>query len=180
MTDSRAIAHRIKEAVAATKAVVPGYFEKTCEGRISKSGCGSVFAELDSVEKIEEALYESSWSEYSHPDLQDGTTAFATHDLHGFMGVVKLSELPSDALVALDDRKGTGKVSAVVKGVRGQETTLTVVILGDEQGKEVVFTFHPGEPVRASQVSMEPGMHGREVTVDEALKMGLVTAKITD
>jgi len=107
----------------------------------------------------------------------DGCFAFKA-ELPGQLGIIGLAGLPADAVVTLDDRKNTGKVSAVVEGVRGEEVPFTVLILGLEQGDEVVFTFHPGDPVRPSQVQAEPGLHGRTVTVSEALAMGLEMAKI--
>jgi len=105
-----------------------------------------------------------------------GCSAFVAN-ISGRLGIVELRSLHSDSIVTLDDRKNTGKVEAVVQGVRGKIKDYTVLILGPEQGEEIVYTFHPGDPVRPSQIPAE-GMHGRQVTVSEALDMGLEIAKI--
>lgn len=170
------ISRRIRDAIAATKKVVPGYFEKTVAQRLS-NGVGSVTTFSDATE-LENALLSAEWFEFNHPAVMAGCVAYATNDIVGEYGIVELRSLASDVIVTLDDRKGTGKVSCTVQGVRGQRVSHTVIMLGDEQGVEVVFTFHPGDPVKASQVTCEPGMHGRKVTVSEALDMGLETAKI--
>lgn len=169
---------RIAEAIRTTREVVPGYFEKTVEQRLP-GGCGSVLiGEFGGVSDVESALIGAEWEPFSHPAIMAGCEGFSTRSLKGHLGVVELTELPKDETVVLDDRKGTGKVSAVVRGVSGPVTDHIVIILGQEQGKEVVFTFHPGDPVRPSQVLMEPGMDGQEVSVEKALEMGLTTAKI--
>ena len=172
------IRNRIAKAVESTRRVVPGYFEKTLAQRagLSEQASGSIYEEI-TAEQLEQKLLTADWEEYSHPAVMDGCTAYKAA-LPGRLGVVELVSLPADSIVTLDDRKDTGKVSAVVEGVRGEEVPFTVLILGHEQGEEVVFTFHPGDPVRPSQVQTESGMHGRQVTVSEARGMGLETAKV--
>ena len=175
MTNNRDI---ICAAIQATVESVPGYFQKTCEQRLP-GGAGSVLTgEFGGWNDVREALENAEWTAVQHPDLMPGTRAFSTHDLRGRLGIVDLAALDDSDVVTLDDRKNTGKVSCTVNGVLGPEVDHVVIILGDEAGREVVFTFHPGDPVRPSQVSCEPGMHGRTVTVAEAREMGLTTAKI--
>jgi len=169
---------RIARAVETTRRVVPGYFESTLDQRagLSEKAAGSIYEGL-SESQLERKLLTADWEEYSHEAVLPECVAYKAI-IPGRLGIVELSQLPADAVVTLDDRKGTGKVSAVVEGVRGEEVDFTVLILGPEQGEEVVYTFHPGDPVRSSQVQAQPGMHGRQVTVAEALDMGLTTAKI--
>ncbi|NCA78316.1 MAG: hypothetical protein EOM90_18460 [Alphaproteobacteria bacterium] len=169
---------RIARAIDTTRRIVPGYFEKTVAGRLPKTGAGSIVVGFESAEELEKALINANWEAYSHPALMVGTEAFVTKDIRGQLGVIELVDLPADAVVTLDDRKNTGKVSCVVAGVRGQDVDFMVIILGPEQGEEVVFTFHPGDPVNPSQIQVEPGMHGRQVVISEALGMGLEMAKI--
>ena len=169
---------RIARAIDATRRIVPGYFEKTVAGRLPKTGAGSIVVGFESAEELEQALITVTWEQYSHPALMAGTEAFKTKDIRGMLGVIDLVDLPADAVVTLDDRKNTGKVSCVVEGVRGHDVDFTVIILGPEQDEEVVFTFHPGDPVNPSQIQAEPGMHGRQVAVPKALGMGLEIAKI--
>ena len=173
------IQQRIHSAILNTQEAVPGYFEKTCSQRLAATGCGSILEDgIKTMEDIQRALTSANWVEFHHHDLIPGTTAFKTSDIVGRLGVVSLDGMNDESVVTLDDRKNTGKVSCTIKGTLGPKVDHTVIILGDEGGKEVVFTFHPGDPVRASQVTCEPGMHGQERTVRQAREMGLTTAKI--
>ena len=169
---------RIAKAAETTRRVVPGYFEKTLAQRAELSGMavGSVYERVDGFE-LERMLLAQKWEEYSHPAVMPGCVAFKA-PLPGRLGIVDLSTLPEDAIVTLDDRKNTGKVSAIVEGARGPIQDFTILMLGDEKGEEVIFTFHPGDPVRPSQVQCELNMHGQQVTVAQALEMGLTTAKV--
>lgn len=172
------IQNRIAEAIDTTRQVIPSYFENTVKQRLPKSGAGSVVIGFDSAKKLEKALIKANWESYSHKALMAGTEAFITKDIQGQLGVVNLVDLPTNTVVTLDDRKNTGKVSCTVESVLGQNVDFTIIIIGQEQGEEVVFTFHPGEPVRPSQIQTESGMHGQQVAVSEAISMGLEIAKI--
>mgnify|MGYP001577513979 FL=1 len=169
---------RIRQAVGTTRKVVPGYFEKTLAMRAELSGesSGSVYLGV-TPSGLEEKILAAEWEPYSHPSVAPECVAFKA-PLEGQIGMADLRCLPPDTTVTLDDRKQTANVSATIKGVRGTKARFSVLILGPEQGEEVVFTFHPGDPVVPSKVKVEPGMHGKTVTVAEALVMGLETAKI--
>lgn len=178
-------AKRIQNAIVETKTLIPGYYEKTVAQRSPKTGCGSVVTSYKGqplYDGIGHAVFYDGWDGWEEyptcPCLMEGCTAFINRYFGGELGVVSLDDLPADSDIILDDRKNTGNVSATVKGVRGKKVDFIVAILGPEQGKEVLFTFHPGDPVNPSRVKTETGMHGRHVTVAEALKMGLQTAKI--
>lgn len=169
---------RIAKAVETTRRVVPGYFEKTLAQRagLSKAAAGSIYEGIDESQ-LEQTLLAAEWEPYSHAAVMQGCEAFKT-SLSGRLGIVDLRSLPPDTVVTLDDRKNTGNVSVVVGGVRGQMVDFTVLILGRERDEEVVFTFHPGDPVRPSQVKAEAGLHGKRVPVSEAIGMGLEMGKI--
>jgi hypothetical protein len=169
---------RIANAIDRTCKVIPGYFEKTLAQRagLSETAAGSIYESVN-VHQLERMLLNASWEEYSHPAVMPGCVAFKA-PIPGTLGIVELRSIVPDNFVKLDDRKGTGQVSCVVSGSRGETVDFTVIILGDENGEEVVFTFHPGDPVRPSQIQVEPGMHGKQITVSEAISMGLETAKI--
>jgi len=141
------------------------------------TGAGSIVDGFDSAEELEKALRNAEWEEYSHPALAQGTIGFKTYGITGRIGIIDIDSLPSDCQVTLDDRKNTGTVSATVQGVLGSQIGYTIAILGDEAGQEVLFTVHPGDPVTPSKVHAND-LHGVTVSRDEALKMGLVTAKI--
>jgi len=168
----------IAEVIETTRRVAPGHFENCVAQRaqLDPMAAGSLIEGVNSIQ-LEQILLNAEWEEYSHDALMPGCRAFKAN-IPGRLGVINLSQLPDNKIVTLDDRKNTGSVYCVVKGVLGPEVDFTVVILGLEQGEEVVFTFHPGDPVAPSEVSVEPGLIGQQVTVEEALKMGLKTAKI--
>lgn len=178
------VAERITAAIAATKRLVPGYFQATCESRGGENPCGSVILLNDkpafNVEHLLFSDYLSMWTEYDDcPNLMPGCKAYKLWKPGiGRLGVVELGSLEDDSVVTLDDRKNTGKVSATVKGALGKVVDFVVCIIGQEQGEDVIFTFHPGDPVNPSQVQAEPGLHGKTVTVSQARQMGLETAKI--
>ena len=167
----------IAKAIDATRATIPGYFESTLAQRagLSETAAGSVYEGVD-ADRLEQMLRAAEWESYSHEAVMTGCTAFRAA-IPGKLGIVGVASLPSDTVVTLDDRKDTGKVSAVVEGVRAEDVDFTVVILGEHEGAEVVFTFHPGDPIAPSLVPAE-GQHGREVSIEEALSMGLEMAKI--
>jgi hypothetical protein len=172
------INNRISLAVGAIKDLDSAYWANTLQQRLP-GGAGSQVLGVSDAETLEQALLSASWEEYSHEALMEGCVAYKTRDIQGRLGIIELASLPSDTVVTLDDRKNTGKVSAVVEGCLGPNVGHTVIILGIENGVEVVFTFHPGDPVRPSQVQAEPGLHGKQVTVEEACSLGLKTAKIS-
>jgi len=170
---------QIAKAIETTQRVVPGHFEKTVAQRaqLDKMSAGSVVENV-TASQLEQMLRAAEWEEYSHDAVMPGCHAFKTQDIVGRLGVVPLSQLSDDIVVTLDDRKDTGKVSCIVKGALGPKVDFTVIILGEEQGEEIVYTFHPGDPVNPSKIPMKIGMDGRQVTVKEALSLGLEIAKI--
>lgn len=176
--------NRIQEAIKNTKVVAPGYYEATCAQRSPKTGCGSVVTDFrgqkvyDGIGHLTFGDAWEGWEEYpSCPNLMPGCAAFINRDIGGELGIVPLSSLSPDTRIVLDDSKGTGFISATVKGQRGKHVDFVVAILGEEQGKEVLFTFHPGDPCIPSSVKAE-GLHGKAVTAKEAMELGLETAKI--
>lgn len=169
------IQKRIAQAINTTKQLVPGYFERTLTSRQPgiESSCGSVFEHKVS----EEDLIRAVWEPANLENVEEGCTAFTTKDLKGFLGVIDLNTLDLDTKVQLEDRKGTGNFQCLVKWVRGKYVDFTTIILGQEQGQEVVFTVHPGDPVSPSKIKADPDIP-TEITVAEALRLGFTTAKI--
>ena len=155
----------VQKAITAIAEVDAKYWSKTLAQRVDgPEAAGSVVVGISSAASLEELLLKTDWEEYSHPDVMAECQAFKAM-IPGRLGVTPLAALPKDTVVTLDDRKGTGKVSCTVKGIRGQQVDFTVLIVGTEDGREVCFTFHPGDPVRPSQIQTESGMHGRQVAV---------------
>ena len=166
----------VGNAISNTKKLVPGYFENTCKNRLS-GGVGSIYDQFDFVEELEKALLEADWTETTHPDVMAGCRVFKTN-LEGRFGLVKISDLSDDTKLIADDSKHTGKVAMTVKGIRGKIVPETYLIIGKEDGVDVVFTFHPGEPVRPSIVEVSKLNHGCEVSKSEARSLGFDYAKI--
>jgi hypothetical protein len=137
-------------------------------------------------EAIKDGILCGMYTEYTHPNIAAGCLAYEV-ELEGVLGVVRLSPFnPDEHYVKLIDPKGVGKVSAEVDPtsmnlVGDLETTYyTVIILGpkdDGSGGFTLWTFHPGDPVRASEVPAE-GNVGKTITIREAKKMGLTHAKV--
>ena len=170
--------HRIINAINTTISTIPEYFENTCKQRLT-GGAGSIFDGIKTIEEMKDWLERANWEEAKHPDVMPGCTAFKTRDIPGGrMGLVPIASLPEEAVIAASDPKGTGAVSMTVSGILGAEAPETWLILGDEAGEEVVFTFHPGEPVRPSILSVKDCPDGTILTKKEAINLGFDFAKI--
>jgi hypothetical protein len=133
-----------------------------------------------SIEALEELLF-SAVTEgdcpkvLNHPAIMPGCTAY-TVSLNGKSGIVPIWD---DANYTLEDPKKTGFVDCVMDGTLEDFTTVygTTVILGPEDGKEVLFTFHPGLPIAPSALKAEEH-EGIVVTGVEAKELGFEFAKI--
>ena len=173
---------RVWTALANTEKHLRDYYRAMLDQRAELSGkaIGSVY-ESTSSDELERVLHSVEWYEYTHPEIMAGCIA-AVADLPGRLGLVRLCELSYDTEVHLLDPKGTGKVSATVKGIRGRRVAETVLIMGPEKlpdgtEVEVVYTFHPGEPVRPSL--LEAGEHaGKVLMAAEAIRLGFDLAKV--
>lgn len=170
--------NRIKKAIETTKETIPGYFESTCEkhAELSEKPMGSVVLGVD-AKSLEDKIASADWRPFIHKDVTEGCEAFVS-DLKGLFGMIDLDTLPKDTEVTIVDPKKTGFASISVKGVRGQEVDFTVLILGKEAGKEVVFTFHPGEPCRPSTLPIKD-RNGDVISIEEAKELGFEKANIS-
>jgi hypothetical protein len=170
----------VSEVIATTRSAIPDYWESTLAQRAELSGkaAGSVYEGVDTTQ-LEQMLLAADWEPYSHPAVMQGCEAFRA-SIPGKLGLVKLQSLAPDTRVVFRDPKKTGQVSAVVEGVRSESADFTVIIIGDDEGKKVVYTFHPGDPVAPSEVmGASPGItDGTAGSVAQALEMGLVYAKV--
>ena len=168
---------RVQAAIRRTQLDLTDYWMQTLESRCANYGSGSRFLS-NSIIDIEKMLLSADWVPYpeaQHLLLEDCVAYRA--EIPGMLGVVKIKSLPESADILLIDRKQTGYLSAEVDSLYAQRlmpVDYTVIILGQEKGEEVVFTVHPGAPIRPSQ------LRGclRTVSRDEALDLGLVYAKV--
>ena len=179
------INQRVREALYRTAAFMPSYYGKMLAQRLPAGGCGSVFEGFDSPEQLAAAILGANWEPAEPPagSAIPGCGYFKTHDIPGGrMGLVHIVDLPDDVQIVARDPKGTGKVSMAVQGVRGPEAPETWLITGpgEEDGVsgEVVWTFHPGPPVRPSLVEVENVPDGTILTKAEAMALGFDLAKV--
>ncbi len=186
MTDTAGSTHtnRVLAAIAHTRRALPGYFEKTLAQRASLSPdhCGSTIH--GTVIEVEALLLEATWEPYEHTAVAPGCAAFRAY-LPGPLrvGVIELARLNGALSARLVDAKGTGyfEVEVVRRDVSenspAEYTDFVTAILGEHEGGEVVFTFHPGEPIAPSAVAVS-GVTEREISVAEARRLGFAYAKV--
>ena len=168
----------VNTIIDTTKKFFNEYFERTCAQRLA-DGAGSVFEGINSVKEMEEALRIADWSEATHPDVMSGCKAYKTTSIKGgHLGLVKIEDLPEDVKIIASDPKGTGKVSMTIQGELGPVAEETWLITGMEEGHEIVFTFHPGEPVRPSILEVKNCPDGTILSKEEAINLGFNFAKI--
>ena len=182
---------RIHAAVKATKEVLGSYWDKTVEQRLGFGG--SCYPDY-SKEELEKAILNADWEEAPHPAVMSGCTAFKATVPGGIFGLYKIEDLPEGTELEARDPKGTGYISFAIDNWRmlmGNRVDETWLILGPEQGREVVYTFHPGEPVQPSSLSVDDLDELREgareefqrdgwllVSREEALEHGFAYCKL--
>ena len=169
----------VRSALANTEEVLGGYLRKTLEMR-TDVGIGSTYDSISPDELLSQ-IKNADWKEVSHENVLPGCKAYVTTDIpDGRYGLVNISDLPDGTMLLAEDPKETGAVSMAVAGIPGKKTKETFLITGkdDDGERTVVYTFHPGEPVRPSIVSTEKVMDGTPVTKEQAVSMGFNLAKV--
>ena len=184
----------VVSAIGNMKALDGAYWDATLAQRLP-GGAGSHYTQFASKEALETALLGADWEPVQHKAVAPGCTAYRT-SIPGKIGVTTVQEILNGDFssqrcwllgnvckipLTLRDRKGTGQVSAEVDAdeLEPQELVCdyTYMIVGEEDGKTVSFTFHPGAPVPPSEISAE-GRDGESITMEEASDLGIVTVKI--
>jgi hypothetical protein len=171
----------VGDAIEATKRMLEpkGYWQNLLASR-QPDGTGSRFFRPVS----EEEILQWDWTEVTEMIPEGnrlGGCRYYRAPQQGLLGIVPLLQVPQEAPVYLEDPKGTGKVSAVIN--RNQlEVELgivnyTTLVVGPENGEDVIYTFHPGDPIRPSTVSAQEWA-GKTVSPAEAIALGLEYAKI--
>jgi hypothetical protein len=169
----------VLDAIASSTKNMPGYLidkvDSHCPG-----GTGSVWSDYVTVHQLRKA----NWEEVEHPEVMAGCRAFRTTDLpSGEIGVVEIDCLKPQTPILLACPPESDKLQAIVcieeicyHNVTTEETWL---IIGEHEGNTVVFTCHPGEPVRPSQLSAEDFGHlYKIIPANTALGLGLKYAKV--
>ena len=148
----------VVKALNAIEKQDPDYAAKMFAQRLPESGMGSIYPFMDSREELEAALREASYESAEHPAIAPGCKAYVTNDIIGAYGMVQIANQPDDAVFVIADPKNTGKVSLMIWGwAEGNRllTNETWVIVGPNNGEDVIYTFHPGEPVPRATTSTE-------------------------
>lgn len=156
------------------------YIAETLKSRTAgPDSSGSTFDETQTVQ----SLIEANWEPYEHPAVLKGCTAFKA-PIPGMLGVVDLAQFPSMTMVKLVDPKGTagtyggGLMAELPLKLEDQLIVdFSVIILGPEDGKEVVYTFHPGDPIRPTMVD-KAKWKNETVNIVQALERGFRYGKV--
>lgn len=141
-------------AIEATLEVVPGYFEGHLAGR-SASGDGSTCwrwgKACPDASAVLDAILDTIWMAYPEcPNLMPGCSAFKAA-IPGTVDLRQVSDLADDTPVVWV-RTNHGYQYPTIAGEAGDYVDYTTLIVGPEAGREVVYTFHPGAPIRPAQV----------------------------
>ena len=187
LTPSPEASARVCAAIDKIKADDPAYWQRCQDQRDPRSpdAAGSVLHLVPTFTgDIESVLRACEWIPFVDDAILPQCTAFRTFDLAGRIGLVALADLGLDAKLTLADPKGTGKAEAtIVLSKQDAERArpfvrYTVIILGPtKDGGECVWTFHPGPPIRPSEVPTPPEGE-RVISVEKARELGLAFAKI--
>lgn len=156
------------------------YLQSMLQQRIEgPTNAGSSYENVTERELLENLL-NADWEETSHPDVMEGCRVFKCN-LPGLEGILDLDELDENAELYAIDPKGTGNVGIGAGNVTKKRAQETYLITGKEMidgiEKDIVFTFHPGKPVKPSQVKAQKVADGTRLTVAKAKKLGLDKAK---
>ena len=159
--------------------VPANYFENTCRQRLS-SGTGSIYKFISTVGLMRQYLICSPWEKAENPNVAPGCVAYKTTNItSGQYGMVPVADQPDNTVFVIEDQKGTGKVSLVMRGAGRIPAKETWLIVGSaDNGEPVVFTFHPGEPVPRATTSTEELPVGTVLTKQEAIALGFNLAKV--
>ena len=161
---------RIRSALKNTKELIIGdrsYLESQLLQRIEgPTNAGSSYENMTPAELLEK-LYNADWEQVEVEGVMQGCTAFKT-DLPGLNGILDFDKLPEDAELYAIDPKGTGKIGIGAANVEKTPEEDTYLIVGEEDGKEVVYTFHPGKPIAPSMVDSKDYPHGTKISLEEA------------
>lgn len=172
----------VRTAIANTANIdaLKGHWEGLLSSRAGKGKPqGSYIPGLNEAELLEK-LQAAQWEDFKHPAIAAPAKGFVTRDLTGVVGLVSLAELEPGTPVRLCDGHATGFLSAVVVGGQPQEVDFVVLLVGPNDSpaaETVIWTFHPGNPVRPSSLELDAASD-RKITAAEAIKLGFDLAKI--
>lgn len=169
MTNLEQIIENTKKINMGGKDYLSLMLEQRVEG---PTNAGSSY-KVESAEELLKMLQRVHWIETSHPDVAPGCQAYEAH-LPGLLGIFPIDSLPVDVELFAIDPKGTGKVSIGAANIPKEHVDFSFLIIGKEEidGEQldVIFTFHPGEPVPPSII--ETKKNCRRNVADESTGTG--------
>ncbi len=176
------------------------YWEMICASRADKDPrcSGSYFRCFDKT-VVDKFMRRVSWEPYTHEAVKAPARAFiARYTTNGIIGVGYAQGCDPSIEITFDDSKNTGYVEAIVEAndelfdKNGFEVDFTVMIVGpDGDGRERVYTFHPGDPIEPSRLkrhvviyddtsmrAVPHDRHGRKMRLGLAMELGVKWVKI--
>ena len=173
---------RVIAAAINTMIKLPGYLEKTAASR-TLGADESMGSQCDYIGKPEGLIRELftggiEWTKTNNENVAPGCSVYTTL-YPGKIGVVSLDSLAADTAVTIVDPKQTGCLKVVANGIPCKRTNILTAIIGPEDDKDVIYTFHPGPPVRLDNVEYKRELVGRKTTIAEARVLGFTTANLT-
>ena len=175
---------RVKMAFETLKDTDPTYYDNVFRQRSKQDNkaAGSVYDM--STSELKAKILSANWEEYYHPSINPPAVGFVSYDLEGTLGILDLKKAASKKIISYNDKvsftdpKNTGFAYAIVSASRGDNTHVTVALLGPhpKNSKEVVWTFHPGEPITENKLPLD--LVGQTMTVQEAIEKGIQFAKV--
>lgn len=159
----------------------PDYLQSCAAQRAGaeESHLGSYYPDL-TAEQVLEKLKGVEWENFRDPNIQDPARGYIAKGFSGMYNMLHIDEIgtgPTEKLKLVDPKK-TGFVECTCDFVnhKAQHDDDTIVIIGEHEGKDVVFTFYPGPVISPCELSAEE-YDGRELTVTEAKELGIEWVK---
>jgi hypothetical protein len=146
------------QVISALKNTAPEYLNRTIATRTPEHRAGSYFDMTP--DRLKQELFKAKWTPYNpldgdgNPIISGGARGYHATIAGGRLGMTSIDTIPDTAKLYLIDPKGTGKWSVSTIGASEPHTDAVTMILGPDEasGKNVLWTFHPGEPVRPSML----------------------------
>lgn len=142
----------VREAIEATD---PVYWKRLCASRAGADPtCAGSYYPRYRENDVDRFIRLLEWEHYTHAAVDAPVMAFLARQAKGFTNIEPIGLNYTGKTLKLEDPKDTGFVEAVLEGdEEGMEVDFTVIIIGTASTKKnVVFTFHPGDPIRPSKV----------------------------
>ena len=172
---------RIQDAIRNTP---QDYLHKCLEQRsfFSATTLGSHY--MLSPMEILAKLKTAEWEPYNHSDIKTPAVGFITRSFGGLFGMVQVSDLDTGARIVLNQKHARVDELEGVLVYTGTKTfekphvDFTVCILGPNDDSEVLWTFHPGDPIPPSVIKVGVHRDGDRFTKQEAIDAGLRWVKL--